>query len=75
METINIELPSGIFRFETQEQFFDFAKSVECDTHCTGKETICTEPDKYPCLGFYVHTHRELDNADSQVWAFVYPTN
>lgn len=69
MESIQIESPQGGLRFETKLDW----DTVQQEYGHYFNEEIVGYPEKFPCIGFNVHTQHNQDQRDFQIWAFVYP--
>lgn len=70
MNTLKIEFPVGAIRFETELEWI----AVQQELGQYFNEEIAGYPERFPCVGFKVHTQLNQDQRDCQIWAFVYPS-
>lgn len=66
------------FCIQPIEGAFLFLSLQEFDAHCKQLKKdnlveIQNTPEKYPCIGFWVHTESSEYRRDREIYAFVYP--
>lgn len=70
MNTLQIEFPDGAIQFETELEWI----SIQQEYGQHFNEEIAGYPERFPCVGFKVHTQYNQFERDCQIWAFVYPS-